>query len=241
MARALSHQLSGSGTAAGLGPLTGPPSAGAIHQAIRDDIILLQLMPGQRLSENELARRFGTSRTPVREAVMRLADEGLVEVWPQRGTFISRISLRAVRRARFVRMALEIAIFRRAAERGLSKQIWAELDETLSEQEGALDLPVQFTNADDRLHRTVANGVEVGDVWEVLEREKVQFDRMRFLSLPHVTPVRLLIQQHRDMLDAVRAGDADAAEKAVRIHLSEGEKVVDELQKRHPDFILQDG
>ncbi len=240
MARALSPQLSGAAPAIGAAPggISGPPSAGAIHQAIRDDIILLQLMPGQRLSENELARRFGTSRTPVREAVMRLADEGLVEVWPQRGTFIARISLRAVRRARFVRMALEIAIFRRAAERGLPPEVWADLDETLTEQEAAVDDPVRFTNADDRFHRTLANGVEVGDVWEILEREKAQFDRMRFLSLPNVTPVRLLIQQHRDMLAAVRAGDADAAEKAVRVHLSEGEKVVDELKKRHPDFIL---
>lgn len=217
-----------------------PPSVAGIHQAIRADIILMHLLPGARVSENELARRFGTSRTPVREALVRLADEGLIEVWPQRGTFISRISLRAVQRARFVRLALEIAIFRRAAEGGLGGAVWGELNAALAGQEAARDDPAGFTAADDRLHRAVANGTGVGDVWAVLEREKSQFDRMRFLSLPNVTPVQLLIDQHRDMLAAVRAGDPEAAEAAVRRHLGESEKAADELLRRHPQFILRD-
>ena len=217
-----------------------PPSVAAIHDAIRADVILMRLLPGARVSENELARRFGTSRTPVREALVRLADEGLVDVWPQRGTFISRISLMAVQRARFVRMALEIAIFRRAAERGLAPAVWAELDEAIAAQEAARNEAEAFTAADDRLHRAMANGIGVGDVWAVLEREKAQFDRMRFLSLPHVTPVGLLIDQHRAMLAAVRAGDAEAAEAAVRQHLGESEKAADELLRRHPQYIIQD-
>ncbi len=100
--------------------ISAPLSVASIHAVIRHDIILLRLRPGTRVSENELARRFGTSRTPVREALLRLVDEGLVEVWPQRGTFITPISLLAVRRARFVREAMEVAILRQAAEQGLS-------------------------------------------------------------------------------------------------------------------------
>ena len=107
-------------------PSNGAPSlpsttVRSILSEIKKDIITLRLKPGEKLSENELALRFGTSRAPVREALIRLVEEGLIEVLPQRGSFVSRISLGAMQRARFVREALEVAIVRRAAQRGLSR------------------------------------------------------------------------------------------------------------------------
>ena len=174
-------------------PAGAPSSVDDIHDVIRDEIITLRLMPGAKVSENELARRFNTSRTPVREALLRLVDEGLVEVWPQRGTLITPISLQAVRRARFVREAIEVAVFRKAAIEGLSAAVLAQLDAIMAEQDAAREDPVRFTEADDAFHRAFANGIAVGDIWTVLEREKAQFDRLRFLSLPIVTPVSVLI------------------------------------------------
>lgn len=217
-----------------------PMSVEAIHDALRTDIIVLRLKPGTRVSENELARRFGTSRTPVREALLRLVEEGLVEVWPQRGTFITRISLSAVRRARFVREAMEVAILRQAAESGLSPATLARIDEALADQEAARDDAARFTLADDAFHRAFADGIDVGNVWSVLEREKVQFDRLRFLSLPNVTPVDTLIAQHKAMLAAVKAGDVAQAERATREHLSEVLKVADTLAATHAELIVND-
>ena len=217
-----------------------PSSVDDIHDVIRDEIITLRLMPGAKVSENELARRFNTSRTPVREALLRLVDEGLVEVWPQRGTLITPISLQAVRRARFVREAIEVSVFRKAAIEGLSAAVLAQLDAIMAEQDAAREDPVRFTEADDAFHRAFANGIAVGDIWTVLEREKAQFDRLRFLSLPNVTPVSVLIEQHEKMIAAVRARDPDAAEKAVRHHLSEVLKVTEQLSARYPDLIVND-
>jgi DNA-binding GntR family transcriptional regulator len=221
-------------------PAGAPSSVDDIHDVIRDEIITLRLMPGAKVSENELARRFNTSRTPVREALLRLVDEGLVEVWPQRGTLITPISLQAVRRARFVREAIEVAVFRKAAIEGLSAAVLAQLDAIMTEQDAAREDPVRFTEADDAFHRAFANGIAVGDIWTVLEREKAQFDRLRFLSLPNVTPVSVLIEQHEKMIAAVRARDPDAAEKAVRHHLSEVLKVTEQLSARYPDLIVND-
>jgi len=221
-------------------PAGAPSSVDDIHDVIRDEIITLRLMPGAKVSENELARRFNTSRTPVREALLRLVDEGLVEVWPQRGTLITPISLQAVRRARFVREAIEVAVFRKAAIEGLSAAVLAQLDAIMAEQDAAREDPVRFTEADDAFHRAFANGIAVGDIWTVLEREKAQFDRLRFLSLPNVTPVSVLIEQHEKMIAAVRARDPDAAEKAVRHHLSEVLKVTEQLSARYPDLIVKD-
>jgi DNA-binding GntR family transcriptional regulator len=218
-----------------------PPTAvRAIHSQIRYDIVTLRLRPGARLSENELALRFGTSRAPVREALIRLVEEGLIEVRPQRGSFVSRISLAAMQRARFVREALEVAIVRRAAERGLSPAAHREAAAALAEQEQVQDEPERFTLADDAFHRVLAEDVGIAQIWAVIEREKSQFDRIRFLSLPAVTPVAALIVQHRDILSAILRRDVEAAEAAMRLHLSAVLKSAETLATQHPDLILDD-
>ncbi|PVE21287.1 GntR family transcriptional regulator [Microvirga sp. KLBC 81] len=224
------------GTAASL------PSATVrgIHAQIREDIVTLRLRPGVRLSENELALRFGTSRAPVREALIRLVEEGLIEVLPQRGSFVSRISLASMQRARFVREALEIAIVRRAAERGLSPQAHERAIAALIEQEQAQADPERFTLADDTFHRTLADDIGIAQIWSVLEREKSQFDRVRFLSLPVRTPVESLIVQHKDILNAILRQDPEGAEAAMRVHLSEVLKITEKLAAEHPDLIIND-
>ncbi len=223
-----------------------PTDVAGIHAAIRDDIVLLRMRPGQRLSENQLALRFGTSRTPVRAALARLVDEGLIDVLPQRGTFVSRISLQAVRRARFVRRALEIAIVRRAAEDGLPPASRARVEAAVAAQERAAAAPPgqasaeAFTAADDAFHAALASGIGLADVWAVVEREKSQFDRIRFLSLPEATPMAALIAQHKAILAGIAARDAGAAEAAMVTHMDEVLKVASGIKAAHPDLFAPD-
>ena len=217
-----------------------PVSAATIYETIRRDIVRMRLRPGERLSENELGLRFGTSRTPVREAIVRLVDDGLIEVWPQRGTFVSRISLRAIKRARFVRNALELGIIREAAEHGLPEVALKEAERAIAEQQEAGNDPNRFTDADDKFHRTFANAIGYGDIWSIVESQKAEFDRIRFLSLPEVTPVDLLIRQHRAILKAVVARDAETAEKILRAHLSIVVETTVALMRTNPDLINDD-
>jgi DNA-binding GntR family transcriptional regulator len=225
---------------AALPSATHPPNPRSIYAILRQDIVTLRLMPGEKLSENELALRFGTSRAPVREALIRLAEDGLIDVLPQRGSFVSRISLRAMERARFVREALEIAIVRRAAEQGIRQDVREGAEACLAAQEQAREDPEQFTQLDDLFHRGFAEGVGLDGVWAVIEREKAQFDRIRFLSLPAGTPVDELIEQHRAILAAVLNRQSLAAEEAMRKHMSEVLKIARDLASRHPDLILAD-
>jgi DNA-binding GntR family transcriptional regulator len=224
------------------GTATSTPSTTvrSIHAQVRHDIVTLRLRPGVRLSENELALRFGTSRAPVREALIRLVEEGLIEVLPQRGSFVSRISLAAMQRARFVREALEVAVVRQVTERGLSQEAYDKATVILAEQERVQDDPERFTMADDAFHRTLADEVGIAQIWAVVEREKSQFDRIRFLSLPVVTPVASLIIQHRDILAAIIRQDADAAEAAMRMHFSEVLKSAETLATEYSDLIVND-
>ncbi len=226
-------------------PLASPADIAGIHAEIRQDIVLLRMRPGQRLSENTLASRFGISRTPVRAALIRLIDEGLIDVLPQRGTFVSRISLGAVRRARFVRRALEIAIVRRAAEVGMPTAARTAIADAIQRQEaasreahGVADQATaeRFTKADDDFHRAFAEGIGLADVWAVVEREKSQFDRIRFLSLSQATPMPVLIAQHRAIFAAVAAGNPAEAEAAIGTHMDEVLKVASGLASSHPDL-----
>ena len=164
---------------------------------------------------------------------------------PQRGTFVSRISLAAVRRARFVRRALEIAIVHRAAEIGLPASARAAIADALRRQETACREAVgtadqataeRFTAADDDFHRAFAEGIGLADVWAVVEREKSQFDRIRFLSLSQATPMSVLIAQHRAIFAAVAAGDPAEAEAAIAVHMDEVLKVASGLASTHPDL-----
>jgi len=221
-------------------PGAAPLGAAAIYQTLRADIVHMRLMPGVRLSENELGLRFGTSRTPVREAVLRLVDEGLIEVRPQRGTFVSRISLQAVKRARFVRSALELAIIRQAAAQGVPDTAMAAAEQAIVDQRAAGNDPLLFKHADDAFHRVFADAIGFGDLWSVVESQKAQFDRIRLLSLPDVTPVDLLIGQHRAILDAVRARDPETAEDALSAHLSIVVETATALLRTHPDLIHDD-
>ena len=209
----------------------------SIYAVLRQDIVTLRLKPGERLSENELAARFGTSRAPVREAVIRLVEDGLIDVRPQRGSFVSRISLAAMERARFVREALEVAIIRRAAEQGLPDSARLLCETALAGQREARDDPERFTAFDDMFHRAFAEGTALVGVWSIIEREKAQFDRVRILSLPGVTPVDVLLAQHRAILQAVLDRNPAAAEAALRVHMSEVLRIADDLAERYPDLI----
>jgi GntR family transcriptional regulator, rspAB operon transcriptional repressor len=215
-------------------------TARSIYGLLRQDIVTLRLRPGEKLSENELATRFGTSRAPIREALIRLVDDGLIDVRPQRGSYVSRISLQAMERARFVREALEVAIIRRAAEHGISYAGQHAAEAAIAGQAEASADPERFTRLDDLFHRSFAEGTSLVGVWAVIEREKVQFDRIRFLSLPGVTPVDVLIEQHRQILAAVVERDFRAAERAIRKHMSEVLRITRDLAQRYPDLIVRD-
>jgi DNA-binding GntR family transcriptional regulator len=139
-----------------------------------------------------------------------------------------------------VREALEIAIIRRAAELGVSAAVRHHAEAALVAQQRSRGEPERFIHFDDLFHRAFADGTDLAGVWAIIEREKVQFDRLRFLSLPAATPVDVLIAQHRAILSAVLDRKPAAAEQAMHKHLSEVLKIAPDLAAQHPDLILAD-
>ena len=217
------------------------PAGMQVYAALRHAIVTLRLRPGQSLSEQGVAQQLHTSRTPVREAFIKLAEAGLFEVLPQRGTFVRKISLAAVEDARFVREAIELAVLRQAVGH-LDSEFVAAACRLIADQRSAAtanDLE-RFMALDDAFHRSFAVAIGRGDTWSVIEAQKTQMDRVRYLSLPGATPIDRLIDQHEAILDAAERGDAVASESALRAHLAEVLAVLEPLSRLYPDLFETD-
>ena len=193
-----------------------------IYRFLRQDIVDCTIAPGTLLSEKEISSRFSVSRQPVREAFIKLAEAGLVQILPQRGTFVMKISAKRVADGRFIRQAVECAIVRRAAA-GITPPQLALLEHNLQRQALAASggQTREFLLLDDEFHRLLTQIANCPLAWETIETIKATMDRVRFLSLSEVSPPETLIQQHYRIFDALKAHDPDAAERAVHDHLQE--------------------
>jgi DNA-binding GntR family transcriptional regulator len=207
------------------------------YRALKDAIVRAELEPGRRLSENELAALLGVSRTPVREALARLRDERLVVIVPQLGTFVTRISTVAVGDAQFIREALECASVREAAANATADDV-AALEANLAAQERAREEhdADAFYALDDAFHKSLCDLSRHREVWGVSQRAKSHLNRVRRLSIPVSTYLEDMIAQHRQVLAAVAAHDADRAEQELRHHLRDVLQAVPAIRAQHPDF-----
>ncbi|MGE0502846.1 MAG: GntR family transcriptional regulator [Rhizobiaceae bacterium] len=193
-----------------------------VYDSIRKAIVQLGFRPGEPLSEAEIGRQLGVSRQPVREAFIKLAEVGLVEIRPQRGTFVRLISIREVQNARFLREAIEVAIVRKAVAEVEPADL-AAIEAAVEGQRTAAARGdnVAFLRLDDAFHQAIAGGADCEDAWRVLESLKAQMDRVRYLSLPNATPLDVIIDQHVRIVEALKIRDASGADAAMRGHLSE--------------------
>jgi DNA-binding GntR family transcriptional regulator len=202
----------------------------AAYEKLRDMIIRAVLPPGSRIAENEFAARLGISRTPIREALLSLADDGLVETIPQSGTFVAPVRMEAVTEAQFIREQLECAVARELAVRIDDAGI-ATLRANLSLQKlasKAHDLE-RFYTLDEHLHEQFCELANRTGVWRAIKRSKPHLDRVRWLSLPVADQLPHLITQHRAIVDALTRHEPDAAEAALRVHLRDVYRSIEKL------------
>jgi len=206
-----------------------------LYHQLRNAIIRGEFHPGQALSESEIARKCSISRQPVREAFIKLAEERLVNILPQRGTFVVKISVSDVLDARFVREAIEVAVVQEAATSAPLSAIKGL--RSLIDQQKLLEHGhnVEFMALDDEFHRTLALSVDRAHAWRVNESIKAQIDRIRYLSLDDATPLTLIVEQHSRIVDGIEAGDPTAAAAAMRSHLREIIVSLPNIAARFPD------
>jgi len=211
-----------------------------VYEHLRSSIICGELRPGQALSEQAIAKVYSTSRQPVREAFLKLAEERLVVIQPKRGTFVVKISIADVLDARFVREAIEVAVVQEAALSALPKAI-RRLRQLLEQQkEISHGNNVKFLALDEEFHRTIALSIGRAHSWRVVETVKAQMDRIRYLSLDTATPLPLIVDQHTRIVDNIEAGNVNGAAAAMRTHLREIMGSLPNIAAAFPDIFEPD-
>jgi DNA-binding GntR family transcriptional regulator len=199
-------------------PLGRPSVADQVFDELRRQILTLELAPGTKLSEVDVATQMGVSRQPVRDAFYRLSKLGFLLIRPQRSTTVTLISEAAVMQARFVRTALEIETVRAAPPPHRRRHRRARrADRGAAPAMEAADKPL-FHALDDRFHMEICDRAGLGFVWDLVAERKAHTDRVRMLSLAFAS--RLAWEDHLAIMAALRARDADAAADAIRTHLS---------------------
>lgn len=213
-------------------------AAPQVFDYLREQIVTLVLPPGAVLPRAALQELFGVSSTPVRDALMRLEEEGLVEVFPQHATRVSPIDLGQARRTQFLRRAIEQEAARLLCARADRTAEVAALDSVLARQRALLaagDLEA-FDAADRSFHATLCDLVEAGEVWALVRRSSGHIDRLRRLNLPLAGKAPQIIRDHEAIVAGIAAGDADAAQAAVRDHLSRSLASADGMRRDRPDY-----
>lgn len=220
------------------GPALGRATAASLVQdELRHAILAMQIAPGAPLVEKELTARFGLSRTPIREALIRLKEEGLVEIFPQAGTFVARIPAAAIPEAVFIRQALECATVELVARTSAEEAV-IRLDVTIARLHEAYDAGDQesFHRADEEFHEALAIAAGYPGIWRIAQAAKSQIDRCRRMTLPVPGRMAMVIREHLSIADAVRRHDGPAAAAAMRAHLGTLLPDLVRLREQHPGY-----
>ncbi|MGH6762684.1 MAG: GntR family transcriptional regulator [Phyllobacterium sp.] len=210
-----------------------------IYRDLHKAIVSMELLPGTALNEKTFIERFGVSRTPVREALIRLVEDGLVDIFPQSGTFVARIPVDLIPEAVVIRQALEGATVERAAAKATAADA-DQLDEILAQQKfyAQRQNMSAFHEADDAFHEAIAEIAGHPGIWQYLKPVKVQIDRARRMTLPALGRMNQVQDEHKIIRDAIASHDIAAAQAAMKHHLSAVLPDIDELRKTNPDFFI---
>jgi DNA-binding GntR family transcriptional regulator len=194
-----------------------------VYDYLRRRIRELEIPPGAPLRKNEIALELGVSRAPVSEAIARLAAEGLVDVFPQSGSFVSPIRESDIRESAFIRMALEVEAVKavtRLHDSKLLDRLWENVNEQarVLRTKKNLDL-VLFDDLDEAFHAEIVSRVDSPRTQHLVEAARVMLDRPRFLALPEDHRPEATYDEHRRIVDAIATGDPELAGAAMRVHL----------------------
>lgn len=196
------------------------PPGGQVYAVLRGHIVKGHFLPGAALSEKRLAEEMGVSRTPIREALIRLAEDGLVNIVPQSGTYVSPIDIDAVYDSQLIREALECAtVF--AAARKIRRPEAEDLAVILEEQKGCLAAGDRegFIAADDKLHARLIEISGRSGVAKTVAGAKLHLDRVRYMTGEDSPHIQFVITQHEEIIDRVVHHDGRGARRAMRVHL----------------------
>ena len=212
-------------------------SVDEVFDYLHDQIVSLGLRPGDKISEADVAARFGISRQPVRDAFSRLANLDLLLIRPQRATEVKRFSMREIEKSRFVRAAIEKEVLRRAAALCDANGA-AKLEAAIEDQQAAIqsrDID-GFGALDYEFHKTICEIAQVDFAFDVIMTEKAKVDRLCRLGLSKEQRLPNLMKDHKRIADAIKAHDADSAVEIGMFHLSRLDETIERITATNANY-----
>jgi len=208
-----------------------------VFDQLHQEIVTLDLLPKTKLSEVEIAKRFGISRQPVRDAFNRLEHLGLLLIQPQKATEVRGFSMQGIAQARFVRLAVELEVIRQACA-VWDKTAVAALNENLDRQQQALNdnHPDQFHTLDLKYHKLIC---ELGGsplAYDMIEKCKQKVDRLCALSQKRENEVSSVLEDHQQLAQALESKSTSHALKIIRRHLSRLDDTIKDIHQVHADY-----
>lgn len=210
------------------------------YRVLKENIMNLNLKPGEAISEIDLANILDVSRTPIREAISTLKAENLIKVIPQKGTFIAKIDFEFVEEAFFMRNILECEILKLACT-NFSDEALIELEKNLHLQE----FQVKFNEGQDELfkldnefHKIIYKTVNKKRVWDFIQQTNNHYNRIRLLDVIEKINLEKTLAQHRKIIDIIINKDVDGIEEIVSQHLSNFKEKIPYFIEIYPDFFV---
>ena len=214
----------------------------AVYTVLKEGIMTLSLPPGTAMSTQEMATRLNVSRTPVREAFIRLQEEGLVIVFPQKQTIVSRIDFKRVLQERFIRESLELSALRLFMQKGPSESFLAEMEQEILQQEICqLEKKyADFLDHDNAMHRVIFKAVGQSLAWDAVLSVNGNYDRFRVLTIRTEDTMDSAIRQHRRMIAMMRAHDEEKVCAEMHDHIRKMNYEKNDLLKQYPDYFTSE-
>lgn len=209
-----------------------------IYEILHKRILNVELVPGTVLSRAALQMEFGVSQTPVRDALIRLQEDGVVDVYPQYATVVARIDIQHALQAQFLRLSLELEAIRTLSSESPAETA-AELAGIIARQEtfASPETYDSFDACDQEFHRKLYERADIIDLWTNVRRQSVHLDRLRRLHLPMPGKMQTVLADHRAIVDAIRSANPEEATAALRRHLSGTLSITDMIKERFPKYI----
>lgn len=217
-------------------------AAPQVFEQLRARIVSMELAPGTVLVRSELAEAFGVSQTPIRDALIKLGEEGLVQIFAQHATVVSRIDLAAATQAHLLRQALELEIVERLAAGEADAALEARLTDALARQEATGLLTdadcVEFIEADQAFHQAMYIALGLEALWTLVRRQSGHIDRLCRLHLPEAGNIASVLAQHEQIAATIARREPSAARTAVREHLNDLLGRIDEIRRLYPESVI---
>lgn len=208
-----------------------------VYRVLKDNIMSLELSPGEILSESDLSKKLNVSRTPIREVLIKLKAEKLIEVKPQAGTYVSQIDWNLIEEAIFIRYNLEKEALREACE-NFSEDILIEMEKCLFAQKLVAQKGnnlLEFHNLDKEFHKFLFVGINKSNVWESICNISTHYNRMRLLAEIKLNK-EFLVDQHITYLDIIKSKDSNIIDEVVSKHIKAPVEQWKKLIKEEPEI-----